>query len=221
MIEIELFNINKQYGQNEAKVKALDEISLKIKKSESIAIIGPSGSGKSTLLNIIGMLDNPTSGEVIIGGTKISNLKENEIARLRNEKIGFIVQHFALISDYTVFENIELPLIYAKVPYIERKKKVFEMCKELGILEKIKYTPKELSGGQCQRVAIARALINNPEIILADEPTGALDSETGEEILNILNKLNKKGTTLVVVTHDINIANKFDKIIKVHDGKLM
>lgn len=216
---IGLKDIKKIYGKKDYETVALQSIDLEISEGESIAIMGTSGSGKSTLLNILGCLDTQTSGSYFFNGNSIDTFKEKELAKLRNSSFGFIVQSFALIDDFTVYENVVIPLDYSKNK--KKKSEVINLLKELGIDEKINKTPKELSGGQCQRVAIARALVNDPEVILADEPTGSLDGRTGQEIMNILLNLNKKGRTLIIVTHDLNIAKQCHRIVNIVDGKLV
>lgn len=206
------------YSSKENEVKALKSVNLEINHGDFIAIIGTSGSGKSTLLNILGLLDNQTSGEYFIEGTNIKNLKDKELANLRNKTFGFIVQHFALIKEFSVYDNIEVPLEYGKVKKSLRKEKIELVLKKVGLEEKIKVKTGNLSGGQCQRVAIARALVNQPKVILADEPTGALDSKTTEEIMSIFEELNKEGKTIVIITHDMKIANKCKRIISIEDG---
>jgi len=218
---IELKDIKKIYGNSDVETIALDGIDLEIEKGESVAIMGPSGSGKSTLLNIIGCLDTPTSGEYIFNGKAIDKLSRRELANLRNASFGFVLQYFGLVDEYTVYENVEIPLSYSKKKGINKKKLIKETLDMLGISDKIKKLPCQLSGGQNQRVAIARALINDPEIILADEPTGALDKKTGQEVMNILKDLNKKGKTLVIVTHDDSIASQCSRIINICDGKIV
>lgn len=218
---IELKNITKIYGSKENKFKALSNINLKINDGEMIAIVGPSGSGKSTLLNIIGTIDNATSGSYILNNIDINTLKSKDIAKLRNKNFGFIFQYFGLLNDISVYKNVRIPLEYCKCNRTEASKRIDKLLERLGILDKKKYTPKELSGGQCQRVSIARALVNNPNIILADEPTGALDKSTGNEVLNILNEINKSGKTVIIVTHDLDIANKCSRIIKIEDGVII
>ncbi|APQ77577.1 ABC transporter ATP-binding protein [Clostridium botulinum] len=217
---IKLNNVNKVYSSKNNNVNALNNIDLIINKGELVAITGPSGSGKSTLLNIIGTIDKITSGEYILENKRIDKLKSNEAAQIRNKIFGFVVQHFALISDYTVYENIEIPLEYAKIKHNDRKLMIEDIVSKLGLKEKINKNIKELSGGQCQRVAISRAIVNNPEIILADEPTGALDQKTGQKVLDIFKDLNKQGKTIIIVTHDFNIANQCDRIIRLEDGCL-
>ncbi|RXI48502.1 ABC transporter ATP-binding protein [Clostridium tetani] len=219
---LKLNNISKIYGMNNNKLNALKDINLTINEGELIAIIGASGSGKSTLLNIMGTLDNSTSGEYMVDGKDINNLNSADLARLRNKYFGFIVQNFALINDYTVYENIEIPLEYGKVKSKDRKKIISETLDILSMKDKMNKTPKQLSGGQCQKVAIARALVNDPRIILADEPTGALDRKTGQDIMEILKKLNRqKGKTIIMVTHNLELATRCDRIIKLQDGKIV
>lgn len=218
---ITLNNIVKVYGKDSATVKALNGVSLKISQGEMIAIIGKSGSGKSTLLNILGGLDNVTSGEYFYKDIKINTLNQNDLSKFRRENIGFILQYFALIEDISVFENIALPLQYAKKSKKEIIKRINDVTSELGIQDKLKKYPNEISGGERQRVAIARAIINSPDTILADEPTGALDSATESSIMNIFIELNKKGKTIILVTHDIKIAQSCKRIITLSDGKIV
>ena len=202
-------------------VKALDDVSITINDGEFVSIIGPSGSGKSTLMNIIGCLDKATDGQYFVDGVEISKFKENELAALRNKKIGFIFQGFNLLTKINAYENVELPLIYQGVKHAERKKRVEEALAAVGMLERAKHRPTELSGGQQQRVAIARALATHPSVILADEPTGNLDSKTGTEVMEILKKLNADfGTTIILITHDADIASYANRVIKIHDGKV-
>jgi len=197
---------------------ALRGVSLRIKDGEYVAIMGPSGSGKSTLLHIMGLLDTPTRGRVLLDGRDISKLSEGERAVIRRRKIGFVFQAFNLIPHLTVLENVELPLMLDGVPRGERRKKAEEILKSVGLGDRLHHYPSQLSGGQKQRVAIARALINNPSIILADEPTGNLDSKTGEVILDLFDDLHGQGHTLVVVTHDEEVAERADRVIKIRDG---
>ena len=217
---IKLKNISKTYGQNDAKVEALKNINLSIEKGEMVAIMGTSGSGKSTLLNIIGLLDKPTEGCYTLEGKNVDKLKDKELAKNRNKFIGFVVQNFALIDDYTIYQNIKVPLDYAKVSKSEKKNRINTLLQKMKISDKKDKYPKELSGGQNQRVAIARALVNNPEIILADEPTGALDKNTGLEVMNIFKELNNEGKTVIIITHDEKIASMCKKIIRIEDGKI-
>jgi len=214
---IRLENVYKIYRIGKQEVKALNGISFSIKKGDFISIMGPSGSGKSTLLNLIGCLDKPTEGEIFIDGVNIFSLNDDELTIIRRDRIGFIFQKFNLIPTLTALENVELPMIFNGGRKREKAIKLLEM---VGIGDKINSKPAELSGGQQQRVAIARALANNPSIILADEPTGNLDSRTGSEIMNILEDLNKRGRTIVMVTHDPSIAEYSEKIIKIRDGRI-
>lgn len=217
---INMKSITRFYGKNENRVNALRSIDLSINEGELVAIIGPSGSGKTTLLNILGCLDSPNSGEYIIDKTDTRKLKPRELANMRNAKFGFIVQNFALLDDYTVYENIKIPLDYGNTKIKNKKQKIKEILKKLGIEDKLNKYPTELSGGQCQRVSIARALINNPEIILADEPTGALDKEMGQQVIDIFKEINKENKTIIIVTHDTNIASQCDRIITIEDGSI-
>lgn len=220
---IKLQHVNKDYQLDGEIFQALKDINLKIGDGESIAIIGPSGCGKSTLMHIIGLLDNPTNGKIVIQGKDISKLSDDELSKLRNEFVGFIFQQFNLINKLTVLENILLPTIYSrtKLPY-DPKNKAWELMRRFGIESKAKSYPNKLSGGQQQRVAIARALINNPKLILADEPTGNLDSKNGEKILSLLSELNEKDKiTLVVVTHDAHIAERAKRHIHLLDGEMV
>ena len=220
---IELNSLIKTYGVNEASVQALNGISINIKKGEMIAITGPSGSGNSTLLNILGLIDKQTDGQYILNSINTKDLTEKEIAKCRNTTFGFIVQDFALIEEYTVLQNVELPLIYSnkKLNKNERKLMVKRVLESVGLSEKIHSYSYALSGGQRQRVAIARAIVNNPDIILADEPTGALDSKTSIEIMNIFCNLNKEGKTIILITHDKNIASYCSRIIEIKDGSII
>jgi putative ABC transport system ATP-binding protein len=203
------------------EVQALRGIDLKIKGGEFVAIIGPSGSGKSTLMHIIGILDKPTSGTVVLEDHNIAELSEEKLAALRNKHIGFVFQAFNLLPRTTALENVELPLIYSGVPVRERKKRAEEVLNIVGLIDRGGHTPSQLSGGQQQRVAIARALITKPSLILADEPTGNLDSKAGEEIINLLKDLNKKGNTIVMVTHELEIAQEAKRIIQMRDGQIV
>lgn len=217
---ISMKSITRFYGKSENRVNALKNIDLSINAGELVAIIGPSGSGKTTLLNILGCLDSPDSGEYLIDEIATSKLKPKELANMRNKKFGFIVQNFALLDDYTVYENIKIPLDYSNIKMKNKKQKIKEILRKLGIEDKLNKYPTELSGGQCQRVSIARALINNPEIILADEPTGALDREMGQQVIDIFKEINKKNKTIIIVTHDANIASQCDRIITIEDGSI-
>lgn len=217
---IELKNICRFYGKDDAQTKALNNVNLSINSGEMIAIMGASGSGKSTLLNIIGCLDKKTDGEYYFDEKRIDEYTKNDLAALRNSAFGFVVQYFALIDSYSVYENVEIPLIYNKTRVSDKKERIKSTLSKLGIEHKIHKHPSELSGGQCQRVAIARAIVNNPRVILADEPTGALDTKTGEEVMDILKTLNNEGKTIIIVTHDINVANHCHRIISLKDGEI-
>lgn len=217
---LELKNIKKYYKMGENVVKALDDVSLTIRDGEFVTIIGPSGSGKSTMMNILGCLDIATEGEYIIDGVEVSKYSENQLAFLRNKKMGFIFQGFNLLQNLNAFENVELPLIYQGVPKAERQERVEKALEMVGMKERMKHRPSELSGGQQQRVAIARALATNPMCILADEPTGNLDSKTGDEIMSILKQLNSQGTTIVIITHNDEIAELSPRVVRIHDGKI-
>ena len=219
---IRLIKINKLFYTDDVETQAVKELSLTINKGEFVSIMGPSGCGKSTLLNIMGLLDSPTSGDIEIDGINVCGMSDKELAHFRNQKLGFIFQNFHLIPSLNVIDNVALPLLYRKgLSASERKSKAEKVLKKVGLSHRMKHLPSQLSGGQSQRVAIARAIIGNPEIILADEPTGNLDSKTGIEIMNILHKLNTKGTTIVMVTHDENIANKTGRVIRLLDGTLI
>ena len=218
---IDIRGIRKIYKMGENEVRALDGIDLKIKPNEFVAIIGPSGSGKSTLMNMIGCLDTPTSGTYFIDGNEASKLKDDEQAFIRNKKIGFIFQQYNLLPKLTVEENVELPLIYAGVPAHKRKELAKTALERVEMYERRFHKPTELSGGQQQRTSIARALAARPPMILADEPTGALDSKTGTEVLNMLKELHKEGKTVVLITHDNKIAHEADRIVRIMDGKIV
>lgn len=218
---IRLKNISKRYLFGEVITNALNNVSLTIADGEFAAIMGTSGSGKSTLLNIIGCMDVPTSGEYHLDDRLVSELKSKELSEIRNKKISFVFQNFALMEKYTAYENIELPLINGRVPAKKRQTKVREAASRLGIEDQLRKLPKQMSGGQQQRVAIARALASGAEIILADEPTGALDKKTGAEVMEILKELNSEGKTIVIVTHDPIIAERADRIITISDGRII
>ncbi len=219
---INLKNVNKEYYLTEDnKVKALNNINLTINKGEFVSIIGKSGSGKSTLLNIISCMDSNFTGDYILLDEKMNNKKKRELASIRNKNFGFIFQNFNLLNKLSAYENIEIPLIYKKVSKSNRRKIINKVAKEVGISERLYHKPKELSGGEQQRVAISRALVTDPEIILADEPTGALDVKTGKQILSILKDLNKKGKTVIIVTHDLELAKEARRIVTLSDGKII
>lgn len=218
---IELRDIYKIYYMGDEEVHANDGISLKIWRGEFVAIVGKSGSGKSTLMNIIGALDTPTEGEYILGGIDTSEMTDDELAEIRNKMIGFIFQQYNLLPKLNILENVELPLQYAGLGPAERKKKAMESLERVGLQNKWKNMPSQLSGGQQQRVSIARALAGDPSLILADEPTGALDSRTSKEVLNFLKKLNDEGNTIVMITHDPSIAMNSKRVVQIMDGKIM
>ena len=218
---IELRNVYKIYPMGDEAVHALDGVSLAIDQGEFVAIVGSSGSGKSTAMNIIGCLDVPTSGTYHLGGVDVSTMDDDQQAEIRNKMLGFIFQQYNLIPKLTVLENVELPLLYAGVPAAERKERAVRALERVGLESKQKNLPSQLSGGQQQRVSIARALAGEPSVILADEPTGALDSRTGREVLGFLKKLNREGDTVVLITHDNSIAVKADRIIRLQDGKII
>jgi putative ABC transport system ATP-binding protein len=217
---LQLDNVSKTYNAGSQPLHVLKKVNLEIEKGDFIAIMGPSGSGKSTLMHIAGCLDTPTSGKVIFENKDISKLSEAELAQIRNKKIGFVFQTFNLIPRTTTLDNVQLPLIYAGVEAEKRKTRARETLEQLGLKERAFHFPNQLSGGEQQRTAIARALINKPSIILADEPTGNLDSKTGKEIIDIFKKLNKEGNTVVLVTHDEQIAKNARKIIRIYDGEI-
>lgn len=216
-----LKNITKIYDVKIEDRKALDNICLEIKDGELVAIMGASGSGKSTLLNIIGGMDNATQGSLYVDDIEVSSLKKSELHTFRKNNIGFVFQHFALMDYYTAYENIELPLLANNIKRKDRKRIVNEQLKNLGIMEQKNKLPKKMLGGQQQRVAIARALVTNANIILADEPTGALDQKTGQEVLNLIKDINKMGKTVIIVTHDAKIAQQTNRIINISDGKII
>ena len=218
---IELKSVSKVFQTKDIETRALDDICLKINSSEFVSIMGPSGCGKSTLLNLIGLLDQPTAGTILIHDTDVSGMSDREAARFRNKSLGFVFQNFHLVPSLNVMDNVELPLLYCRVAAVERKERVKEVLNMVGLSHRMKHFPSQLSGGQCQRVAIARAIVGHPEIILADEPTGNLDSRMGEEIMDILLELNKLGVTVVMVTHDEHIASKTGRIVRLLDGKLV
>lgn len=217
---IKLTGIDKIYRTKEIETQALENVNIEVRKGEFVSIMGPSGCGKSTLLNIIGMLDLPTTGSVEICGKRAENMKENELARFRNEKLGFVFQSFHLINSLNVLDNVMVPLLYRNMSSSERNSRVKDVLEKVGLSHRLKHMPSQLSGGQCQRVAIARAIVGNPEIILADEPCGNLDSKMGAEIMELLSGLNKKdGRTVVMVTHNEEQARQTDRIIRFFDGR--
>ncbi|MDX9948176.1 MAG: ABC transporter ATP-binding protein [Bacteroidales bacterium] len=213
--------LTKVFRTEEVETTALNKISLHVKEGEYVAVMGPSGCGKSTLLNILGLLDNPTSGSYIFNGTEVANLRERDRTVFRKGNIGFVFQSFNLIDELNVFENVELPLIYLKMKTSERKKKVEDALDRMKITHRAKHFPQQLSGGQQQRVAIARAVVANPRLILADEPTGNLDSKNGIEVINLLSELNKEGTTIIMVTHSERDAGYAHRIVNLFDGQIV
>jgi len=214
-------NVSKVYKMDGVSVKALDGVSLEIFEGEFVSIIGSSGSGKSTLMHIIGCLDTPTTGRVILDGHEVSRMGERELAKIRNKKIGFVFQQFNLLSRTSALENVTLPLVYNGTDELQIKEKGIEALNKVGLGERLDHHPNQLSGGQQQRVAIARALVTNPAIILADEPTGNLDSKSGSEVMNIFKDLHEQGRTIVLVTHDPNVASQAQRTIKLKDGKII
>lgn len=219
MIKIE--NLSKTFRTTEVETIALNKVNLEVRDKEFVAIMGPSGCGKSTLLNILGLLDNPTEGNYYLGDQEVGHLKEKERTNVRKGTIGFVFQSFNLIDELNVFENIELPLTYLGIPAEERKRKVIEIMKRMNISHRAKHYPQQLSGGQQQRVAIARAVVSDPKIILADEPTGNLDSKNGQEVMELLTELNREGTTIVMVTHSQRDAGFAGRVINLFDGQIV
>jgi len=215
---INIEHIAKIYQMGLEEVHALRDVSLTIDKNEYVAIMGPSGSGKSTLMNMLGCLDTPTSGKYDFTGVSVSEMTDNELAKIRNKEIGFVFQTFNLLTRSDALHNVELPLVYAGLPYTERRERAKQALVDVGLEDRIHHKPNELSGGQRQRVAIARALVSDPSIILADEPTGNLDSKTGEEIMQVLEEIHKKGNTIILVTHEEYIAEHAARIIRLKDG---
>lgn len=217
---IKLKDIKKTYVMGENVVNALNGVTVEIEDDEFVAIIGPSGSGKSTLMNVIGCLDAADEGEYILDGQNITDYTESQLSTLRNEKIGFIFQQFNLLMKLTAYENVELPLIYQGLPASKRKPQVLEALEQVGLADRMHHKPNELSGGQQQRVAVARALATRPTLILADEPTGNLDSKTGKEIMTLIKKLHKEGNGIVLITHDQDVANQAERRVRIVDGKI-
>ncbi len=219
MAIISLENITKIYRTKEVETVALENVNLEVQQGEFLSIMGPSGCGKSTLLNIAGLLDQPTEGRVILDGIETVAMRDGELARFRNRMLGFVFQSFHLVRSLNVLDNVELPLLYRKSTASERKRRAIEVLTRVGLSHRMKHFPSQLSGGQCQRVAIARALIGAPQIILADEPTGNLDSHMSQEIMDLLFGLNKEGTTIIMVTHDERLAQRTQRVIRFFDGR--
>ena len=219
---VELRNVYKIYAEGlESEVRALDGVSLTIERGEFAAVVGQSGSGKSTMMNVLGCLDVPTRGDYFLNGTDVRDLTDKELSRIRNKEIGFIFQQYNLIQSLSVLENVELPLIYQGIDPIDRREMALEALERVGLAERFRHKPTEMSGGQQQRVAIARAIATKPPIIMADEPTGALDSRTGLEVLEFLRQLNREGSTIILITHDTGIAATARRIIRLADGKVI
>jgi putative ABC transport system ATP-binding protein len=220
---IEIVELTKLYGMDEVQVRALDEVSLTIRKGEFVAIMGPSGSGKSTLMNILGCLDRPTAGQFVLAGEDVSDLDKTQLAIIRNQRIGFIFQSYNLLPQTSALENVVLPLLYnrnGKLSDAEQAEKALAALEAVGLADRVDHKPQELSGGQMQRVAIARALVNDPVLILADEPTGNLDTRSGDEIMTLMSELHAQGSTIVMVTHDDDIAAFAGRIIRLRDGQI-
>lgn len=217
---IQLSNVVKSYSNGDQELNVLKGIDLTVYEGEFVAIMGPSGSGKSTLMNIIGLLDKPTSGDYSLNGTQVEELKEKQLAKVRNQEIGFVFQQFFLLSKLSALQNVELPLVYAGVNSSKRRQLAKQFLEKVELSERMKHLPSELSGGQKQRVAIARALVNNPSIILADEPTGALDTKTSDQIMQLLTELSREGKTIVMVTHEPEIADFATRKIVIRDGEI-
>lgn len=216
---INLEGITKLYRTKEIETVALENVNLEVREGEFLSVMGPSGCGKSTMLNIIGLLDEPTEGQILIDGKQANRLKDVEMAEFRNSTLGFVFQSFHLINSLNVLDNVELPLLYRKSTEKSRRELAKEVLEKVGLTHRMKHFPSQLSGGQCQRVAIARAIIGNPKILLADEPTGNLDSKMGAEIMELLHKLNREGTTIVMVTHDESLAKDTGRIVRFFDGR--
>lgn len=218
---VELTNICKYYASGEMEVRALDGVDLTINQGEFLSILGPSGSGKSTLMNMLGCLDKPSDGDYLLAGQNVASLTANALAAIRNQKIGFVFQSFNLLEYATALDNVALPLVYGGIKAKERRQRAARLLEQVGLGDRLDHKPNQLSGGQKQRVAIARALVNDPQIILADEPTGALDSKSGAEIEALFNQLHEEGRTLIIVTHDNALAERTKRIITIKDGKVI
>lgn len=217
---LKMIGLTKSYYMGGEELKALNNVNLVINEGEFVSVLGPSGSGKSTLMHIVGCLDEPTKGKYILAGQTVSNLNEKELARIRNKEIGFIFQNFQLLPRLSALENVELPLVYAGVNSVKRRKRAIEILERVGLGDKLPNLPTQLSGGQQQRVAIARSVVTQPSILLADEPTGALDQKTGNQIMELFKSLNKEGRTIIMITHDKNIASNGNRILNIIDGHI-
>jgi putative ABC transport system ATP-binding protein len=218
---IKMTELTRVYQLGPQKIYALRGVNLEIEQGEYVAIMGPSGSGKSTLMNMIGCLDTPTSGEYILDGIAVETMNEDELAAVRNKKIGFVFQTFNLLSRTSALQNVELPLVYAKIPRARRREMAEEALVAVGLADRMNHQPNELSGGQRQRVAVARALVNKPSLLLADEPTGNLDSETGHEILDLFRALSQRGNSIILVTHEVDVAREARRVVHIKDGKIV
>ena len=218
---LQLSNVFKNYYRGKTEVPVLKDICLEVEKGEYLAIMGPSGSGKTTLMNLIGCLDVPTQGQYLLDGKDIGTLDDNALADIRNQYIGFVFQNFYLLPKMNALDNVALPLLYAGVPQNERRERAAEALKAVGLEERVNFMPNQLSGGQCQRVAIARAMVTNPKLLLADEPTGALDTASGNQIMEIFRDLSQRGMTIIMITHEPSIAQCANKIYKILDGRLI
>jgi putative ABC transport system ATP-binding protein len=216
----ELRHVSKVYGSGETEVRAVNDLSLIVQPGDYLAVMGASGSGKSTAMNILGCLDRPSSGDYWLQGQSVAQLSDDDLASLRNRELGFVFQQFHLLAHLSALENVELPMIYANVPAPERRQRAIEALERVGLGKRLQNKPNQLSGGQQQRVAIARAIINRPALLLADEPTGALDSETTAEVLNIFDELHREGITLMLVTHEADVAQRAQRILRFHDGSI-
>lgn len=217
---LKMNGLSKSYYMGGEELKALDNVNLLINEGEFVSVLGPSGSGKSTFMNIVGCLDEPTKGDYVLAGQNVSHLSEKELARIRNKEIGFIFQNFQLLPRLSALQNVELPMVYAGVPAAERRRRAIEILEKVGLGDKLPNLPTQLSGGQQQRVAIARSVVTEPSIILADEPTGALDQKTGIQIMELFKELNKEGRTIIMITHDKNIASNGNRILHIIDGHI-
>lgn len=218
---LELKNVFKNYYRGKTEIPVLKDINLEVEEGEYLAIMGPSGSGKTTLMNLIGCLDTPTSGDYILNGRKINELDDNALAEIRNREIGFVFQNFHLLPKMNALDNVALPLLYAGVNQKERRERAAEALKAVGLEDRVQFMPNQLSGGQCQRVAIARAMVTNPKLLLADEPTGALDTASGNQIMEIFRELSEKGMTIIMITHELAVAERAEKICRILDGQLL